>query len=135
MSRNIKSNLAVETNDGMGSNFNQSISQCVAHFQELNTLKRPRGRPPKVIISHDPADNDYHQAIVITQSSSLLQPLLTIEQLSLRWNSSVSSIDKLRWSGKGPKFIKPAKKVLYRAQDIEAYEEQISQQSTTKRRL
>ncbi|MBP9674326.1 MAG: helix-turn-helix domain-containing protein [Bacteriovoracaceae bacterium] len=58
------------------------------------------------------------------------EPLMTPEELADRWGVSLLTLDRLRWSGKGPAFFRPGRVVKYRVQDIEAYEEQKSRQST-----
>jgi predicted site-specific integrase-resolvase len=42
--------------------------------------------------------------------------------LSDRWNISHRTLERWRWTGEGPKFIKLGGRVLYRLQDVEAYE-------------
>lgn len=44
------------------------------------------------------------------------------EQLALRWQISPRTLEQWRWLGKGPRFLKIGARVLYREQDIEAYE-------------
>lgn len=57
--------------------------------------------------------------------------LLTPEELAARWGVMTITLDRWRWSGKGPRSVKIGRQIKYRAQDIEAYEEQKSRQSTT----
>lgn len=47
--------------------------------------------------------------------NKLITPLKVAELLSV----SALTLRKWRWEGKGPKFIKAGRKVLYREQDIE----------------
>jgi hypothetical protein len=43
-------------------------------------------------------------------------------ELSRRWGFSPRTLEGWRWFGKGPAFIKAGGKVLYRLEDIEAFE-------------
>jgi hypothetical protein len=43
-------------------------------------------------------------------------------QLSRRWGLSPRTLEKWRWRGKGPRFLKLEGKVVYRLADVVAYE-------------
>ena len=43
-------------------------------------------------------------------------------ELAARWNISPRTLERWRWLGEGPVFLKVSGKVLYRRADIEAYE-------------
>jgi len=45
-------------------------------------------------------------------------------QLGKRWGISPKTLDRWRWQGLGPHFLKIGSKVVYRLSDIEAYEAQ-----------
>lgn len=60
-------------------------------------------------------------------SSDLLDPTV----LANRWNMELATLRQWRWKGKGPKFIKIGRSVLYRLTDIEAFEEQQCRNSTS----
>jgi hypothetical protein len=47
---------------------------------------------------------------------------LNQEQLSRRWNISPRTLERWRWRKQGPKYLKIGGRVLYRTEDIEAYE-------------
>ena len=47
---------------------------------------------------------------------------MTQSQLAQRWMLSPRTLEQWRWLGKGPKFLKIGARVLYREEDIEAYE-------------
>ena len=47
--------------------------------------------------------------------------LLTV-QLSDRWHMSTRTLEQWRWKGIGPRYLKIGGRVLYRLEDIEAYE-------------
>ena len=44
------------------------------------------------------------------------------DDLAERWQISPRTLERWRWSGDGPRFLKVSGKVLYRIEDIEAYE-------------
>jgi hypothetical protein len=46
----------------------------------------------------------------------------TQEQLANRWHLSPRTLEQWRWLGKGPKFLKIGARVLYREEDVEAWE-------------
>ncbi len=52
-------------------------------------------------------------------------------QLADRWNVSEATLERWRSEGIGPRFMKIQGRVLYRLQDIEAYEEQCLRESTS----
>ncbi len=43
-------------------------------------------------------------------------------ELAARWNISHRTLERWRWSGEGPGFIKIGGRVVYRLEDVEAYE-------------
>jgi len=47
---------------------------------------------------------------------------MTQEQLAEHWQISPRTLEQWRWLGKGPKFLKIGARVLYREEDIDAYE-------------
>ncbi len=48
--------------------------------------------------------------------------------LAARWNISPRTLERWRWAGEGPLFIKLGGRVVYRLKDVEAFEvEQIRQ--------
>jgi hypothetical protein len=55
-------------------------------------------------------------------------------ELSRRWGFSPRTLEGWRWFGKGPAFIKAGGKVLYRLNDIEAFEATQLRQRTPRRR-
>jgi hypothetical protein len=54
--------------------------------------------------------------------------------LSRRWGFSPRTLEGWRWFGKGPAFIKVGGKVLYRLDDVEAFEAMQLRQRTPRRR-
>ena len=49
-------------------------------------------------------------------------PHLNQVQLSRRWGLSPRTLEKWRWRGKGPRFLKLEGKVAYRLEDVIIYE-------------
>lgn len=43
-------------------------------------------------------------------------------ELAARWNISQRTLERWRWTGEGPKFIKLGGRVIYRLEDVEAFE-------------
>ena len=43
-------------------------------------------------------------------------------ELSRRWNISPRTLERWRWTGEGPSFVKLGGRVVYRLEDIEAFE-------------
>ena len=41
-------------------------------------------------------------------------------ELAARWNISHRTLERWRWTGEGPKFIKLGGRVIYRLEDVEA---------------
>jgi hypothetical protein len=50
--------------------------------------------------------------------------------LSRRWSVSPRSLERWRWTGVGPRFLKVGGRVVYRLADVEAYEAERLHQST-----
>lgn len=51
-----------------------------------------------------------------------MTPLLTPEQLALRWSTSRSYLANLRSQGKGCPYVKLGRRVMYRLEDVKKYE-------------
>jgi predicted DNA-binding transcriptional regulator AlpA len=49
------------------------------------------------------------------------EPLLTTEQVAQLLHCSVSNLNKLRWLGKGPRFVRLGANIRYRPADISAF--------------
>lgn len=49
-------------------------------------------------------------------------PYLRPHELAERWCMSPKTLGRWRWIGAGPRFLKVSGKVLYRLEDIEAFE-------------
>jgi hypothetical protein len=52
-------------------------------------------------------------------------------ELAHRWGISPRTLERWRWIGQGPKFLKLGGRVVYRIQDVENYEEEQLRSSTT----
>lgn len=57
--------------------------------------------------------------------------LMTPETLSERWNITQVTLSQWRVNGRGPRFLKLGRKVMYRIQDIEEFEEQNARSDTS----
>ena len=51
-------------------------------------------------------------------------------ELAARWTISHRTLERWRWTGDGPSFIKIGGRVVYRVEDVEAYEAAQLRQST-----
>ena len=49
---------------------------------------------------------------------------LTQNELAARWNLSPRTIERWRSNGEGPRFVRLGNRVMFRLEDIEAFEEQ-----------
>jgi len=49
-------------------------------------------------------------------------PYLDQTELSARWRVSPRTLERWRWHGLGPPYLKIGQKVLYRRQDVEGFE-------------
>lgn len=56
--------------------------------------------------------------------------LLTPEDLLTRWEVPLTTLSQWRWNGKGPKYIKLGRHILYRLPDVERFEEKKLRQNT-----
>jgi hypothetical protein len=43
-------------------------------------------------------------------------------ELARRWKLSPRTLERWRWTGEGPKFVKLGGRVVYRLEDVEAFE-------------
>lgn len=51
-------------------------------------------------------------------------------ELSRRWSISPRTLERWRWLGEGPQYLKIGGRVVYRLDDVEAYEAQQVRTST-----
>ncbi len=58
--------------------------------------------------------------------------LLTQSQLGERWHLSPRTLERWRWERFGPRHIKIGGRILYRLEDIEAYEHAATRDETLK---
>lgn len=54
-------------------------------------------------------------------------------ELAARWNISHRTLERWRWTGDGPQFIKIGGRVVYRLEDIEAFEADSLAKSTAEK--
>ncbi len=52
-------------------------------------------------------------------------------ELAARWNISHRTLERWRWTGEGPQFIKIGGRVVYRLEDVEAFEADQLRKNTT----
>jgi hypothetical protein len=69
-------------------------------------------------------------------SQSAPQPVHHLNQIELsrRWKVSPRTLERWRWLGQGPRFMKLGGRVAYRLEDIEAFEAEQLRQITPRRR-
>jgi predicted site-specific integrase-resolvase len=51
-------------------------------------------------------------------------------EVAQRWNVSPRTLERWRWTGQGPQFLKIGGRVVYRLEDIEGYESEQLRTST-----
>ena len=51
-------------------------------------------------------------------------------ELAARWNISHRTLERWRWTGEGPRFMKMGGRVVYRIEDIKAFEVEQLRKST-----
>lgn len=51
-------------------------------------------------------------------------------ELAARWNISRRTLERWRWTGEGPQFIHIGGRVVYRLEDVEAFEAEQLRKST-----
>ena len=51
-------------------------------------------------------------------------------ELAARWNISHRTLERWRWTGEGPAFLKIGGRVVYRLEDVEAFEADQTRKST-----
>jgi len=72
------------------------------------------------------------RTVSLRDSSSPTTPVVDIRpvivrhlnqiELSRRWNLSARTLERWRWLGQGPQFLKIGGRICYRVDDIEAFE-------------
>jgi predicted site-specific integrase-resolvase len=56
--------------------------------------------------------------------------LLTPNDLAERWKLTPATLSQWRWNGKGPYFMKLGRRILYRIEDVENFEQEQRRQNT-----
>ena len=51
------------------------------------------------------------------------KPCLTQKELARRWTISHRTLERWRWTGKGPAFMKIGGRIIYRLEDVLAHED------------
>lgn len=67
----------------------------------------------------------------MSQKSEVLVRHLTQNQLAERLSISPRTLERWRWLGQGPRFLKLGGRIAYRIVDVEAFEAEQIRQSTT----
>ena len=52
-------------------------------------------------------------------------------ELSLRWSISPRTLERWRWIGQGPRYMKIGGRIVYRVEEVEAFEAQQTRTSTS----
>lgn len=55
---------------------------------------------------------------------------LTQIELARRWRISPRTLERWRWLGQGPRYLKIGGRVVYRLEDVEAFENEKRQESS-----
>jgi predicted site-specific integrase-resolvase len=55
---------------------------------------------------------------------------LNQNELANRWNISARTLERWRWTGEGPQYIKIGGRVVYRQEDVEVFEADQTRKST-----
>jgi hypothetical protein len=63
--------------------------------------------------------------------NSMITKHLNQIDLANRWKLSPRTLERWRWAGEGPRFMKLGGRVVYRLEDIEEYEREQSRAGTT----
>ena len=50
-------------------------------------------------------------------------------ELAARWKISPRTLERWRWAGEGPRYLKLGGRVIYRSSDIEAFEREVQSAS------
>jgi hypothetical protein len=83
-----------------------------------------QGTPNEVAAAASPAKT--------RRKPSAEAPIRHVGQLEVaeRWSVSPRTLERWRWTGQGPRFLKIGGRVVYRIEDIEAYEAEQLRTST-----
>lgn len=66
------------------------------------------------------------------QQEFVMNPnLINPDSLAKRWNLTKTTLSQWRWNGRGPKYLKLGRRVMYRIQDIEEFEGQKIRSNTS----
>lgn len=63
------------------------------------------------------------------ENTKMSETCLNQIDLARRWRISPRTLERWRWLGEGPQYLKLGGRVLYRVADIEAYEQSITCQT------
>ena len=76
------------------------------------------------------SQNDTHHSHP-APAARLPQPVRHLTQIELaqRWRISPRTLERWRWLGQGPRYLKIGGRVVYRLEDIEAFEDEKRQEA------
>ncbi|GIX11795.1 AlpA family transcriptional regulator [Elioraea sp.] len=57
------------------------------------------------------------------------QPIRHLTQIAQRWRISPRTLERWRWLGQGPRYLKIGGRVVYRLEDVEAFEDEKRQEA------
>ena len=76
-------------------------------------------------MSRNPSSGSRHEGQVAGPVSGRPEaPAKHLNQVELadRWNISPRTLERWRWLGEGPRYLKLGSRIVYRAEDVEAFE-------------
>lgn len=53
-----------------------------------------------------------------------MKPFLSTSALANRWDIKAATLKQWRWNGRGPTYLKLGRRVMYRLQDVEQFEQE-----------
>jgi predicted DNA-binding transcriptional regulator AlpA len=72
-----------------------------------------------------------HSPQLVRHEKAFLEPLLTVAQVSEITGRSISTLEKDRWEGGGPPYVKMGRLVRYRPADVRAWLSERVRRSTS----
>ena len=62
--------------------------------------------------------------VVVRKETEMREMCLSQIELAARWRISPRTLERWRWIGDGPRFMKLGGRVIYRVEDVLAFEQQ-----------
>ena len=110
---------------------NGNLTAATSHLDEVGSVlaaaiqRIEPGTPDRDATLTLPASRQIDHRRKGSRSEPLLAPPtvhLDQKALAQRWSISPRTLERWRWCGTGPRYLKIGGRVLYRLQDIDAYE-------------